>query len=255
MTGDKDFFQLVNDTTGVRVFNPRDEGAWYDAEGVKVKFGVAPEQVVDVLALMGDSIDNIKGVPGIGEKGARDLISTHGSLDALLDNAPSLSGKKTRAADDPRRRGARKPRAAANPHRRAAAGRRRVVLRLPRPDRQKCFELFSALGFRSLVTEFAPTADTVDADYAVVSTDEELTALMSELESAGRFAMSVIGDCPGGMRAALVGIAFSTGARRARYLPIGHTALDEPSALNPRTALAALKGSSKTRRSRRSATI
>ena len=78
----------MNDETGVRVFNPRDEGAWYDADGVKEKFGVAPEQVVDVLALMGDSIDNIKGVPGIGEKGARDLISTHGSLDALLEHAP-----------------------------------------------------------------------------------------------------------------------------------------------------------------------
>ena len=61
---------------------------------MKEKFGVGPEQVVDVLALMGDTIDNIKGVPGIGEKGARDLISTHGSLDALLANAPSLTQKK-----------------------------------------------------------------------------------------------------------------------------------------------------------------
>src|SRR5207244_12345240 len=64
---DKDFFQLVGDA--IRVFNPRDEGTWYDAAGVKEKFGVAPDQVVDVLALMGDTIDNIKGVPGIGEKG------------------------------------------------------------------------------------------------------------------------------------------------------------------------------------------
>ena len=241
VTGDKDFFQLVNDRTGVRVFNPRDEGVWYDAEGVKTKFGVNPEQVVDVLALMGDSIDNIKGVPGIGEKGARDLISTHGSLDALLEHAPSLSGKKrellTTHAD--------------------SARESRVLLRIRTdvplpdvdvsrfdyrgPDRQKCFELFSALGFRSLVTEYAPTADTVDTDYLVVSTEDALAALVTELTAAGRFAMSVIGDCPGGMRAALVGMAFSTGARRARYLPIGHTALDEPSALNPRTALAALK--------------
>ena len=201
MTGDKDFFQLVDDTTGVRVFNPRDEGVWYDAEGVKTKFGVAPEQVVDVLALMGDSIDNIKGVPGIGEKGARDLISTHGSLDALLENAPSLTGKKrellTTHAD--------------------AARESRVMLRIRTdvplpdvdvscfdyrgPDRQKCFELFSTLGFRSLVTEFAPTADTVGADYAVVSTERGARPpSLSELESAGRFAMSVIGDCPGGMR-------------------------------------------------------
>jgi DNA polymerase-1 len=241
VTGDKDFFQLVDDPSHVRVFNPRDEGAWYDAEGVKTKFGVAPEQVVDVLALMGDSIDNIKGVPGIGEKGARELISTHGSLDSLLANAPSLSGKKrellTTHAD--------------------SARESRVLLRIRTdvplpdvdmscfdyrgPDRQKCFELFSTLGFRSLVTEFAPTADTVDSDYAVISTEDALKNLISELERAGRFALSVIGDCPGGMRAALVGIAFSTIARRARYLPIGHTALDEPSALNPNAALAALK--------------
>ena len=242
VTGDKDFFQLVDDATGVRVFNPRDEGVWYNAEGVKTKFGVAPEQVVDVLALMGDSIDNIKGVPGIGEKGARDLISTHGSLDALLANAPSLAGKKrellTTHAD--------------------SARESRVLLRIRTdvplppvdmssfdyrgPDRQKCFELFSALGFRSLVTEYAPTADTVDTDYAVISTEDGLASLIAELTRAGRFAMSVIGDCPGGMRAALVGVAFSTGARRARYLPIGHTALDEPSALDPRAALSALKG-------------
>ena len=242
VTGDKDFFQLVDDASNVRVFNPRDEGAWYDAEGVKTKFGVTPEQVVDVLALMGDSIDNIKGVPGIGEKGARDLISTHGSLDALLATAPTLSGKKrellTTYAD--------------------SARESRVLLRIRTdvplpdvdmscfdfrgPDRQKCFELFSTLGFRSLVTEYAPTADTVDTDYAVISTEDGLTALIAELESAGRFAMSVIGNCPGGMRATLVGIAFATGARRARYLPIGHTALDEPSALNPNAALAALRG-------------
>ena len=240
VTGDKDFFQLVDDASGVRVFNPKDEGAWFDAEGVTTKFGVAPSQVVDVLALMGDSIDNIKGVPGIGEKGARELIATHGSLDALLENAPSLTGKKrellTTYAD--------------------SARESRVLLRIRTdvplpdvdvscfdyrgPDRRKCFELFSTLGFRSLVTEYAPTADTVNADYAVVSTDEGLASLISELRTAGRFAMSVIGDCPGGMRAALVGIAFSTGAGRARYLPIGHTALDEPSALNARAALAAL---------------
>ena len=155
VTGDKDFFQLVNDAAGVRVFNPRDEGQWYDADGVTTKFGVAPEQVVDVLALMGDSIDNIKGIPGIGEKGARELISTHGSLDALLANAPSLTGKKrellTTHAD--------------------SARESRMLLRIRTdvplpgvdmscfdyrgPDRQKCFELFSTLGFRSLVTEFA----------------------------------------------------------------------------------------------------
>jgi DNA polymerase-1 len=240
VTGDKDFFQLVNDR--IKVFNPRDEGTWYDASGVKEKFGVMPGQVVDVLALMGDSIDNIKGVPGIGEKGARDLISTHGSLDKLLENAGSLTQKKYREA------------LLANAD---AARESRVLLQIrtnvPLPgiedctfeykgiDRQKCFELFSALGFRSLVTEFAPTADTVGADYAVVSSAADLAALTSSLERSGRFALSVLGDCTGGMRASLVGISFSAAARWARYLPVGHTSLDAPSEISSKEALAALK--------------
>src|SRR3954467_14501678 len=96
VTGDKDFFQLVHDA--IKVYNPKEEGTWYDAAGVKEKFGVTPEQFVDVLALMGDSIDNVKGVPGIGEKGARDLINTWGSLDALLEHASEVPGKKYREA-------------------------------------------------------------------------------------------------------------------------------------------------------------
>src|SRR5947207_14588380 len=94
VTGDKDFFQLVHD--GLRVFNPKEEGAWYDAPAVKEKFGVEPGQVVDVLALMGDTIDNIKGVPGIGEKGARELIAQYGTLDNLLAHAGEIKNKRQR---------------------------------------------------------------------------------------------------------------------------------------------------------------
>src|SRR3954471_11251450 len=94
VTMDKDFFQLVHD--GLRVFNPREEGTWYDAAGVKDKFGVPPEQVVDVMALMGDTIDNIKGVPGIGEKGAKELIGKYGSVENLIAHASEVSNKRQR---------------------------------------------------------------------------------------------------------------------------------------------------------------
>src|ERR1044071_6191547 len=94
VTMDKDFFQLVR--PGIRVFNPRDEGSWYDTDGVKDKFGVAPEQVVDVLALMGDTLDNIKGVPGIGDKGARELIATYGSLEELIAHSAEVKNKRYR---------------------------------------------------------------------------------------------------------------------------------------------------------------
>ena len=126
VTGDKDFFQLVDDR--IRVFNPRDEGTWYDADGVREKWGVGPEQVVDVLALMGDAVDNIKGVPGIGEKGAKDLIATWGSLDALLEHAGGGAAEEvSRGAPRARRRRAPEPRAAALPHRRAVRVRSRCV--------------------------------------------------------------------------------------------------------------------------------
>src|SRR5918912_368886 len=105
VTLDKDFFQLVGD--GIKVFNPRDEGTWYDAAGVKEKMGVEPAQVIDVLALMGDTIDNIKGVPGIGDKGARELIAAYGTLENLLAHAGEIKNKRYREgllghADDAR---------------------------------------------------------------------------------------------------------------------------------------------------------
>ena len=96
VTGDKDFFQLVGGR--IRVFNPRDEGTWYDPAGVVEKFGVTPDKVIDVLALTGDAVDNVKGVPGIGDKGARDLIAQFGSLDALLEGAASVQQKRYREA-------------------------------------------------------------------------------------------------------------------------------------------------------------
>src|ERR671924_389435 len=92
---DKDFFQLVHD--GIRVYDPREDGAWFDEQGVVEKFGVKPSQVVDVLALVGDTSDNVAGVPGIGKKGAIDLVSQFGSLDALLERSAELKTKQREA--------------------------------------------------------------------------------------------------------------------------------------------------------------
>jgi DNA polymerase I len=218
VTGDKDFFQLVHD--GVKVYNPKEEGTWFDAAGVKEKFGVAPEQVVDVLALMGDSIDNIKGVPGIGEKGARDMIATYGSLDALLAHAGEISNKRYREgllghADD-----AIQSRELARIRTDVPVEFNPEDLRYRGASRERCFELFTRLGFRTLVTEYAPDAQTVGKDYAVVRTREELEGLASELKAAGRFGFRVLPDAPSSMRSGIAGLAFSLRARHARYLPL-----------------------------------
>ena len=219
VTGDKDFFQLVGGP--VRVFNPRDEGAWYDAEGVVAKFGVRPDQVVDVLALMGDTIDNVKGVPGIGEKGARDLISSHGTLDALLERASALPQKRYREAllahvDD------------ARASRELLRIRTDVDLifqgdrfRYAGADRERCYELFSRLGFRSLLQEYAPTAATVEKHYALVTSRDELERLAATLATAPEIGLFVLTDAASPMRAEIVGVAVATAPRTAWYVPVG----------------------------------
>jgi DNA polymerase-1 len=245
---DKDFFQLVGGP--VRVYDPREDGTWFDEQGVVEKFGVKPSQVVDVLALVGDTSDNVAGVPGIGKKGAVDLIGQFGSLDALYERAAELKPKH---------------REALTTNREAALRSRNLVtirtdvpvevdfesLRYRGGSRERCYELFSKLAFRTLVNEYAPTADTIEKDYQLVTTPEQLDALVSTLRSAEQIALRVIPDDEGAMRAGIVGIAFSTADRSARYVPLGHESSDDsgdllstasrPAQLAPEQVLAALK--------------
>jgi DNA polymerase-1 len=224
VTGDKDFFQLVHD--GLKVYNPKDDGAWFDAEGVREKFGVSPSQVVDVLALMGDSIDNIKGVPGIGEKGARDLIATYGDLEALLAHAPEIPNKRYREGLLGHAEDARHSRELARIRTDVPVEFDPEAVRYRGADRAKCFELFTRLGFRSLIMEFAPTAATISRDYRAVTSPADLQTLAAELQRAGRFALRVIPDAPEAVRARIVGVAVSTAAHQARYVPFGEAATE-----------------------------
>jgi DNA polymerase-1 len=216
---DKDFFQLVRD--GVRVYDPREDGAWFDAGGVVEKFGVKPSQVADVLALVGDTSDNVAGVPGIGKKGAIDLITQYGSLDTLLEKTAELKAKQREVLVT---------------HRAAALQSRELVtiktdvpvevdfeaLKYRGASRERCYELFTRLAFRTLVNEYAPTADSIQKDYALIRTVSELDALVAGLRAAGEFSLRVVPTEPSAMRASIVGISFSTRDREARYVPLGH---------------------------------
>jgi DNA polymerase-1 len=218
VTGDKDFFQLVHD--GLKVYNPRDDGTWYDEAGVKEKFGVAPAQVVDVLALMGDSIDNIKGVPGVGEKGARDLIAQYGSLDELLAHAAEVANKRYREGLLAHAEDARQSRELARIRTDVPVEFNAAALRYRGASRERCFELFTRLGFRTLIMEYAPDAQTIGKDYALVRTIAEVRQLAEALQAAGRFGVRVLPDRPSSMRAGIAGLAFSTAPRHARYVPL-----------------------------------
>ena len=223
VTLDKDFFQLVHD--GIRVFNPRDEGTWYDAAAVKEKLGVTPDQVVDMMALMGDTIDNIKGVPGIGDKGARELIATYGTLDNLIAHAAEIKNKRYREGLQQHADDARQSKVLAKIHTDVPVDFDAAALRYRGATRERCFQIFNELGFRAFVAEYAPTADTIAKTYRVVDTDADLRALADRLKSAGQFALRVLPDQPSAMRAAIAGLAFSTAPREADYVPTGHRAL------------------------------
>jgi DNA polymerase-1 len=94
VSSDKDMLQLVNQR--VFMLNPMKDDEWYDEAKTEEFMGVKPSQVADLLALKGDSIDNIPGAPGIGDKGARELIARFGSIESLLDRASEVERKMYR---------------------------------------------------------------------------------------------------------------------------------------------------------------
>mgnify|MGYP006272550197 CR=1 FL=1 len=244
---DKDFFQLVQD--GIRIYDPREDGAWFDAQGVLDKFGVYPEQVVDVLALVGDASDNVAGVPGIGKKGAIDLVTRYGSLDGVLAHVDDLKGKQ-RESLAAHRDDALRSRTLVTIRTDVPIDADIEALRFRGADRARCYALFSQLAFRSLMNEYAPSAESVARDYALVTTAADLDALAGALAAAGEVGMQVIGDSHVTMRARLVGLAFSTADGHARYVPLGHVGADTsgdllasastPAQLDTRTVLARL---------------
>ena len=238
VTGDKDFFQMVEE--GIRIFNPRDEGTWYDAAGVVAKMGVRPDQILDVMALMGDSIDNIKGVPGIGEKGARDLIAAHGSLEALLAAAPSIPQKRYREALLANTESARASRELARIRTDVPVTLDPEALRYRGPSRERCYALFSLLGFRTLVQEFAPTAESAAHDYAVLSSLNEVDALAGEIRASGQAGIAFIATGDSAVSSELVGIALASKPGRAAYIPLGHSGLTDTPNLPERDVFARL---------------
>jgi DNA polymerase-1 len=155
VSADKDLMQLVEPRVSLyhtgrsKLYGPKD---------VEEDFGVPPSKVADVLALMGDSIDNIPGVPGIGEKGAKSLIQEHGSLEALLDHADQISRKAYREGLQQHREQALLSKELSTIHTNADVAFDPTDLRLDAPDNDALRQLFTELEFFSLVEELKSAA-------------------------------------------------------------------------------------------------
>lgn len=226
VTNDKDMCQLVTDH--VKILRTGRDGslALMDAEGVKEKMGVRPDQVVDLLGLWGDQSDNIPGAPGVGEKGAQQIINQFGTLANALDHADDISRKTYRESLQNNRELILQSRELARIHCEMPIKVDLDALIYEEPDRRAAYELFSELEFSQLTREFADaaTAETVATvaarrpgkpRYSRITTLAELEKFIKSLWALDRFALS-IADRKG----VLYGIAISTAQMNAALIDL-----------------------------------
>lgn len=219
VSGDKDLGQVLAEN--VKLYDSMKERLT-TAENVRGKYGFSPEELIDFFALTGDSVDNIRGVKGIGEKTAAELVREFHSLENLyqhLDRVRENLREKLQAH-----------RADAFLSRELVELCREVPLkfqledfRVKEPDREKLVRLFRELEFNKLLSEYsAASAEVKRGDYKLVLDQAALDELASELANAGEFAFDLESTSLNPLQAEPVGFSFATSAGRAFYLPFGH---------------------------------
>ncbi len=180
VTADKDMFQLVGD--GVALYHSG-RGKLYDRALVEQDFGVPPEQVPDVLALMGDKVDNVPGVPGIGEKGAKELVRRYGSVEALLEHAGELQRKAYREGLTEHRDQALLSKELTTIHTGMPIELELDRLRIEPPDTDALRALYADLEFRGLLEELgaSPAAAVAKRERVDIENAEELAVRATAL--------------------------------------------------------------------------
>ena len=258
-TGDKDMAQLVDGH--ITLVNTM-TGSVLDITGVKEKFGVGPEHIIDYLALMGDKVDNIPGVPGVGEKTAVGLlVGVGGGLKELYGNLEAVAGLPIR--------GAKTLAAKLEEHRDMAFLSYELAtikidvpldieldqLHCGEPDRDALMELYAELEFKSwvedlqrdakragqeLAVEEAPVV-TKEAAYEVILEQAQFDAWLKKLQAAPLFAIVTQSNGTDAQRAQLVGLSFAIQTHEAAYIPLTHSYMGVPQQLDRDTVLKALK--------------
>ena len=253
VSGDKDFYQLIG--PGIALLNPGRGGPaaveeqWVDQSNASARLGVPPERVIDYLALVGDSSDNIPGVKGVGEKTALELLKTLGDLDAILAGADRIPGKRAREAVQQHAELARLSRDLVTIRRDVPLPLDLEALRLRPPEVPRLTELFTELEFRSLIPKLgslegvgaggpAPTGQRLAAVTAppaptaliveptIVDDPVALPAMVAACRGAALLALDTATSSLDPMRAELVGLSLAAAPGRSWYLPFAHVAPD-----------------------------
>ncbi len=212
---DKDFVQLIGPR--VRMIDTMRD-ITYDEELVRKKWGVKPGQFVDLLALLGDKVDNIPGVPGIGAKGAAELLAKYGHLDAVLAHVSELKGRTQKALEE-HRASALLSRELATIDQNVPLAIDDDALRIPAIDKARVNALYRELEFFSLLDAEQPLAADGAAppsSHVVVASEAELLAFLA---GEGPVGVYPIVEAEGPIAGAWVGTALARAGEDARYLP------------------------------------
>jgi len=242
VSGDKDFQQLVR--RGIWLLNPGRGGPagveeqWVGLENANERLGVSPALVTDYLAMVGDSSDNVPGVPGIGDKTARELVLAHGPLESIIAHASELTKKRPREALQQYAEQARLSKDLVTIRDDLPVQLDLDSLRVGAPDVSRLRDLYVELEFHALARELAapepekksPTA----TNYRTVDTVPGVAALVARARVQGHFAVDTEAVVDPGspiavdpLRSTLVGISIALARGEAYYLPFAHR---EPSA-------------------------
>jgi len=256
VTGDLDELQLIDNNT--KVYTMRrgfTDTVIYDLDALEERYGVNPQQFIDLKALKGDASDNIPGVEGVGEKTAKDLIVTYGSLDGVYENVGELKGKLKERLET------NKEMAYLSQKLSTIVCDAPIELELKTAqvgqyDRAHIHELFRRMEFKTLLTKLPPemtSSPTLfddaapvtkqrdhlkDVNYKAASTEVELAKLVKKLEASPAFAFDTETTSVNEMQAELVGISVSMKAGEAYYIPVGHT---QGTQLSAKAVTAAIK--------------
>jgi len=254
-TGDKDMAQLVNHH--ISLVNTMTDTTM-DRDGVVEKFGVPPERIIDYLTLIGDTVDNVPGVPKVGPKTAVKWLTQYDNLDEIMAHADEIKGKVGEYLRDSLEQ--------------LPLSRELVTIKCDvaldedpstlksRPaDKEKLIELFKHFEFKSWLKELlgdggkassttepaasaSPSAEkAASQNYATIFTQEELDAWLKKLKQAKLFAFDLETTSLDYMQAEIVGLSFAVEAGEAAYLPVAHDYMDAPPQLDRESVLAAFK--------------
>jgi len=257
-TGDKDMAQLVDQH--VSLINTMND-THMDVDGVTEKFGIPPELIIDFLALMGDKVDNIPGVPGVGEKTALALLQGIGGIADLYQNLDKIAdlgfrGSKTMAKKlEDNREEAELSYLLATIKTDLELDIKVEDVPVPESDNQALAELFSQCEFKTWIRELGDVVSDIASaeiddeviaapdtiEYETILDQESFTRWLKKLEAAELFAFDTETDSLNYMEANLIGLSFSVEPGKAAYLPVGHDYMGAPAQLERESVLTQLK--------------